>query len=270
MTNLDQNSQPADAKIPGLTEPTLYMRATRDQIAPVVIFSGDPWRVEVLKDMLDQPQHVAFAREFNTYTGTHQGIRITVTSTGIGSPTAAIAMEEMYQAGMKVAIRMGTIMGLRDDLLGKFIIPTGSMREEATSQTYVPLSFPALADLELVNCMNQAVLANGQAYDNGVTCTMDGFYSQMRQTDFSRKLDLDVQDTFIDLKRYGIVGIDMESSVILTLSRLMGIRGCVVTLTTVLENLKASIQGEARKEAERMLCKVVLDGIVQLDKEGKI
>ena len=127
-----------------------------------------------------------------------------------------------------------------------------------------------LADLELVNCMNQAVLANGQAYDNGVTCTMDGFYSQMRQTDFSRKLDLDVQDTFIDLKRYGIVGIDMESSVILTLSRLMGIRGCVVTLTTVLENLKASIQGEARKEAERMLCKVVLDGIVQLDKEGKI
>ena len=92
---------------------TLYMGASPETVAEYVIFSGDPWRVEVIKQYLDDPQKVAFLREFNTYTGTYKGIRVTVTSTGIGAPSAAIAMEEMYEAGMKVAVRMGTVMALQ-------------------------------------------------------------------------------------------------------------------------------------------------------------
>jgi uridine phosphorylase len=245
--------------------PTLYMKASRGRIAKYVIFSGDPWRVEVLKDLLEKPEHIAFAREFNTYTGTYCGVRITVTSTGIGAPSAAIAMEEMYQSGMEVAIRMGTIMGLKDDLLGKFIIPRGAMRGEATSSTYVPAGFPAVADLDLVNCMNRAVLANGREYVNGIIASKDGFYSQMRSSPLSREMGTDVQSTFDELKKYRVIGIDMESSVILTLANLMGIRGCVVTMTTVLENLKRVLEGAERTEAERILCKVVLDGILNVE-----
>ncbi|MEG1992166.1 MAG: uridine phosphorylase, partial [Acetivibrio sp.] len=130
---------------------TLYMGAEKETIADYVIFSGDPWRVELLKQYLEEPQKVAFLREFNTYTGTYKGVRISVTSTGIGAPSAAIAMEEMYEAGMKVAVRMGTVMALQDDMLGKFIIPIAAMRREATSKTYVEESYPAVADIELVN-----------------------------------------------------------------------------------------------------------------------
>jgi uridine phosphorylase len=83
-------------------KPTIYMKGTDKTIAPNVIFSGDPWRVEVLKEYLDNPQKVAFAREYNTYTGTYKGMPVTITSTGIGAPSAAIAMEEMYNCGMKV------------------------------------------------------------------------------------------------------------------------------------------------------------------------
>jgi uridine phosphorylase len=245
--------------------PTLYMKAERGRIAKYVIFSGDPWRVEILKDLLDAPEHIAFAREFNTWTGTYRGLWITVTSTGIGAPSAAIAMEEMYQAGMEVAIRMGTIMGLRDDLLGKFIIPQGVMRRESTSATYVPEGYPAVADLELVNCMNRAVLGNGREYVNGITCSMDGFYSRMRASPLSVAMHMDIQATFDELRKYRVIGIDMESSVILTLANLMGIRGCVVTMTTVLENLKRVLEGAERKEAEAILCRVVLDGILNLD-----
>ncbi len=100
------------------------MKGNRESIAPYVIFSGDPWRVEVLKEYLDNPQHIAFLREFNTYTGTYKGIPITVTSTGIGAPSAAIAMEEMYECGMKVGVRMGTVMSLIDETLGHYIIPS--------------------------------------------------------------------------------------------------------------------------------------------------
>ena len=85
---------------------TLYMNANEKDIAEMVIFSGDPWRVNVLKNYLDDVKHIDFKREFNTYTGTYKGLPITVTSTGIGAPSAAIAVEEMYECGMKVAVRM--------------------------------------------------------------------------------------------------------------------------------------------------------------------
>ena len=169
-----------------MTNTSLYMKATQADVAKYVIFSGDPFRVDVLKDILDNPRHVAFAREYNTYTGTYKGVPITVTSTGIGAPSAAIAMEEMRECGMEVAIRMGTVMGLQDHMLGKFLIPLASMREEATTDTYVAPSYPAVADYELVTAMNKAVVQNGAEYLNGITCTMDGYYSQMKENTLSK------------------------------------------------------------------------------------
>lgn len=250
-----------------MQKPSLYMKALPEQIADYVIFSGDPFRVEVLKEVLTDVEHIAFAREFNTYTGNYNDLRITVTSTGIGAPSAAIAMEEMKQCGMKYAIRMGTSMGLRDDLLGKYIIPLGSMREESTSRTYAPLSYPAVADFDMVMSMNQAVLNAGKQYDNGISCTMDGFYSCMRENTAAQILELDVKQTFERLKRFNVSGIDMESSCMLTLGRLLGVPTCIVTLCTVLENLKAQLEGEERKSAEKQLCEVVLEGIAIFNKD---
>jgi uridine phosphorylase len=246
---------------------SLYAKVEKG-ISKYVIFSGDPWRVETVAKYLENVEHVAFAREFNTYTGYYKGVKITASSTGIGSPSAAIAMEEMYSNGMEVAVRMGTVMALEDDMLGKFIIPVAAMREEGTSSTYVPLSYPAAADLELLNCMNKTVKQFGKEYVNGINCTMDGFYSQMKESRLSKERQTDINATFQRLKKLNISGIDMESSCILTLASLMKIRGCVVTITTVLENLKDELRGEDRVAAEDLLCRVVLEGIYQFDKEG--
>ncbi len=244
------------------TGPSLYLKAERGRIAKYVIFSGDPWRVETLKDLLDESEHIAFAREFNTYTGSYKGTPITVSSTGIGAPSAAIAMEELYSRGMEVAVRMGTTMGLEDSLLGKFIIPTAVMREEATSDTYAPKGYPAAADMELVGCMNRAALAAGREYVNGITCSMDGFYSRMRESPLSNRLGIETGKTFEALKRYRVRAVDMESSCMLVLANLMGISACVVTMTTVLENLKETLQGAERTASEEVLCRVTLDGLV--------
>lgn len=240
---------------------TLYMGADKETVADYVIFSGDPWRVEVIKQYLDDPQKVAFLREFNTYTGTYKGVRVTVTSTGIGAPSAAIAMEEMYESGMKVAVRMGTVMALQDDMLGKFIIPIAAMRREKTSSTYVEESYPAVADIELVNTMNATVLQMGSEYINGINCTMDGFYSQMHDSRFSLEFGRDMSGIFEELKKLHVTGIDMESACMLTVGRLMGVKTCVVTMTTVLENLKEVLKGQERKDAEDLLCRTALEGI---------
>lgn len=245
---------------------TLYLGADRTNVAKNVLFSGDPWRVEVLKEYLEEPTKIAFKREFNTYTGTYKGVEVTVTSTGIGAPSAAIAMEEMYQCGMETAVRMGTVMALEDHMLGKFIIPVAAMRREGTSQSYVDMTYPAVADIDLVNCMNKTVTHMGAEYKNGLNCTMDGFYSKMHDSRFSKECGLDMAETFAELKKLKVTGIDMESSCMLTLGRLMGVRTCVITMTTVLENLKETLQGQARADAEDLLCRVALEGIYRFNK----
>lgn len=240
---------------------TLYMGADKETVSEYVIFSGDPWRVEIVKQYLDNPQKVAFLREFNTYTGTYKGVRVTATSTGIGAPSAAIAMEEMYEAGMKVAVRMGTVMALQDGMLGKFIIPLAAMRREKTSSTYVEEAYPAAADIELLNIMNDTVVQMGAEYVNGINCTMDGFYSQMHDSRFSLESGRDMAPVFEELKKLHVTGVDMESSCMLTVGRLMGVKTCVVTMTTVLENLKEVLAGQERKDAEDLLCRTALEGI---------
>lgn len=240
---------------------TLYMGASSGSIAEYVLFSGDPWRVEVVKQYLEEPKKVAFLREFNTYTGRYQGVDVTITSTGIGAPSAAIAMEEMYEAGMKIAIRMGTVMSMKDHTLGDFMIPVAAMRRESTSSTYVDVSYPAVADFDLVQAMNETVLAMGKRYHNGLNCTMDGFYSQMHDSRFSQEFGRDMSKTFEDVKRLGVTGIDMESSCMLTLGRLMGVKTGILTMVTVLENLKETLKGQERKDAETLLCKAALESI---------
>lgn len=240
---------------------TLYMGGTPETVSKYVIFSGDPWRVNVVKQYLDDPREVAFRREFNTYTGTYKGERITVTSTGIGAPSAAIAMEEMYECGMEVALRMGTVMAMQDDMLGHFIVPLGSMRREATSKTYVEPSYPAVADLELLNVLNQTVADNGKRSLSGISCTIDGFYTQMHDSRFSKEKGIDMAPMFDELRALHVTGIDMESACMLTVGRLMNVKTAVLTVVTVLENLKQVLEGQEREDAEDLLCRIALESI---------
>ncbi|KUO74692.1 MAG: uridine phosphorylase [Clostridia bacterium BRH_c25] len=246
---------------------TQYLKVTPDSVAKYAVFSGDPGRVKRIVSFMDSSEEIAYNREFNTYTGNYKGVAITVSSTGIGGPSAAIALEEMYDCGIEVAVRLGTVMGLKENL-GEVLIPAGVMRMESTSKTYVEASYPAVSDFELLQCMNEASASNERKYNNGLICSMDGFYSEMKESKLSKKMGNDITAKIADLKKYNIAGIDMESGTVLTLTNLMGIRGCVVTMTTVLENLKDYLKDSERAKAEDDLIKIVLDGIVMFDKKN--
>lgn len=239
---------------------TLYLKISPEDIGKYVIFSGDPGRVKKIITFLDDVKEIASNREFVTYTGNYQGLKITVTSTGIGGPSAAIALEEMYECGMEVAVRLGTIMGLEKNL-GHIVTPRGCMKLESTSKTYVDASYPAVADFDLVAAMNKSAEVNNCIHENPIICSMDGYYSEMKESKLSKKMNNNIADKIKSLKKYNIGGIDMESGVILTLANLMGIKGCVVTMVTVLENLVDYLRDNEREEAEKDLIKTVLDGI---------
>ncbi len=144
------------------------------------------------------------------------------------------------------------------------------MRRESTSSTYVESGYPAVADFDLVKVMNETVEKFGRKSINGITCTMDGFYSQMHDSRFSLESNKDMNSVFKEMKHIGICGLDMESSALLTIGRLMGVKTAVVTLVTVLENLKDSLKGNEREKAEDELCRLVLEGLYSYSKsEGE-
>ena len=123
------------------------------------------------------------------------------------------------------------------------------------------MSYPAVADIDLVNAMNETVTKMGKRYLNGLNCTMDGFYSNMHDSRFSLEWGRDMSETFEEVKKLGVTGIDMESSCMLTLGRLMGVKTCILTMVTVLENLKEKLTGQERTDAEDLLCRTALEGI---------
>lgn len=249
---------------------TLYMKAKKDNISKYVIFSGDPWRVDVFRELLDDIEEVGFEREYNTFTGVYKGVRITVTSTGMGAPSAAIAVEEMYECGMEVGIRMGTVMSMDHDMVGDFLIPLGSMRCEDTSDRYVEKSYPAIADFDIVNHLNRAVEEFGYNVHNGIHATINSYYTDMKESRFSKESKRDVEKVMNDYQALGILGLDMESSCMMTITRLMNVKFGVITLATVSKNLKNYIDTEERIKMEKDLCIITLDAIVNIDKERNL
>jgi len=128
-----------------------HIKCKEGDVAKYVLLPGDPGRIEKIIKYWDEAKKIAFNREFLTYTGKYKGIEVSATSTGIGGPSTAIAVEELVNIGAKVLIRVGTCGSLREVIkIGDIIIPIAAMKQDGTSKDYLPVEFPAVADLEVI------------------------------------------------------------------------------------------------------------------------
>ena len=144
-----------------------------------ILLPGDPCRVPKIAACFDQAQEIAFNREYRTFTGTVDGIRISATSTGIGCPSTAICVEELVRCGADTFIRVGTAGGLQPGIeLGDLCITTASVRDEGTTRQYVPLEYPAVADFEVTAALRDAAQMLGFRYHLGIGHTKDAFYTE--------------------------------------------------------------------------------------------
>jgi uridine phosphorylase len=144
-----------------------------------VLLPGDPGRCELIAKYYDDAHFVTSHREFTTYTGTLLGEKVSVTSTGIGCPSTAIALEELILLGADTFIRVGTSGGMQPYLkVGSLAIVTGAIRDEGTSLQYMPVEFPAIADIDVVCALRDAASQLGLSYNLGVTQSKDSFYGQ--------------------------------------------------------------------------------------------
>ena len=151
----------------------------KGDVGKYVLLPGDPGRVPKIAAYFDDAEEVANNREYRTFTGHVDGIRISATSTGIGCPSAAIAMEELIKVGAEVFIRIGTAGSLQKEVdLGDVVISTGAVREDGTSAQYVPLSFPAVADIRVTNALIEASAKLGVTAHPGIVHCKDAFYTE--------------------------------------------------------------------------------------------
>lgn len=156
-----------------------HIHVAQGEVGRYVIMPGDPKRCVKIAQYFDDPVLIADNREYITYTGTLDGVKVSVTSTGIGGPSASIAMEELCRCGADTFVRIGTCGGMQTEVKsGDVVIATGAIRMEGTSKEYAPIEYPAVADLEVTNALVSAAKTKGFPYHAGVVECKDAFYGQ--------------------------------------------------------------------------------------------
>jgi uridine phosphorylase len=200
-------------------------------VGKYVILPGDPKRCEKIARHFENPVLVADSREFTTYTGTLDGTKVSVTSTGIGGASASIAMEELVRCGADTFIRVGTCGGIDIDVKGgDIVIATGAIRMEGTSKEYAPIEYPAVADIDITTSLIAAAKKLGCTYHTGVVQCKDAFYGQHEPE--KMPVSYELLNKWEAWKRLGCKASEMESAALFIVASYLKVR-CGTCLLTV-------------------------------------
>lgn len=200
-----------------------HLHIKKGDVGRYVIMPGDPKRVPLIAKYLDAAKEIADSREFVTYTGYLDGEMVSVTSTGIGGPSATIAMEELYKCGADTFIRMGTCGGIALPVMGgDVVIATGAVRMEGTSREYAPIEFPAVADYDIVMCLRRASDKLKLKSHTGVVQCKDSFYGQHEPE--VMPVSYELMNKWEAWKRLGVLASEMESAALFVCASHLGVR----------------------------------------------
>ncbi|WP_136715919.1 nucleoside phosphorylase [Halorientalis salina] len=232
-------------------EEQYHLEVGPDDVAETVLLPGNPERLGKITDEWDRSEEVASHREYRTATGAVDGTPISVTSTGIGGPSAAIAVEELARVGADTFIRVGSCGAIREEAsVGDLVITRGAVRQEGTSDEYVREDYPAVADHAVVAALVAAAERLDYDYHVGLTCSTDSFYAGQGRPGFEGFEARGSDDLVEELRAANVLNFEMEAATILTLANVYGLRAGAVC--SVYAN---RVTGEFRTEGERKAAK---------------
>ena len=187
------------------------------------LLTGDPGRCEKIAVYFDAPRFVAQNREFTTWAGTLNGVEVCTVSTGIGGPSAAIAMEELAAVGVDTFVRVGTCGGISLKVRSSdIVIATGAVRMEGTSREYAPIEYPAVADFQVCQALTQAAERLGERWHAGVVQSKDSFYGQ--HSPARMPVSYELENRWEAWKRLGVLASEMESAALFTVAAALDVR----------------------------------------------
>jgi uridine phosphorylase len=200
-----------------------HLHIKEGDVGRYVILPGDPKRVPLIAKYFDEAVLVADSREYVTYTGFLDGEKVSVTSTGIGGPSASIAMEELFKCGSDTFIRMGTCGGIALPVMGgDVVIATAAVRMEGTSREYAPIEFPAVASFDVVQALVEAAKQLGKRSHVGVVQCKDSFYGQHDPA--VMPVSYELINKWEAWKRLGVLASEMESAALFVVAARLGAR----------------------------------------------
>lgn len=219
-----------------------------------VLLPGDPFRTDLIAERFDKPVLVSHNREHKTWTGTLDGAKVSVTSTGMGCPSAAIAVEELIHCGANTFIRIGTAGRVSDESMDEAlqgVIVTGSVRDEGTTRHYIPIEYPAIADRHIVAALADAAKKHGFYYKEGIVQCKDAFYGQIDPDGLPNGARL--KERWQAWKDGNVMASEMETAALFVVSSIRRCRAGAVmsfqsmeqTITIAVDALRTLIKADA-------------------------
>ena len=200
-----------------------HIQCALGQVGKYCILPGDPGRCRAIAQHFDAPVHVQTNREYTTYTGTLLGEKVSVVSTGIGGPSAAIAMEELCTLGCPPVVRVGTCGGIKLEVQSDdVVVATGAVRMEGTSREYAPIEWPAVPDFTVTQALVQAAQNLGKPWHAGVVQCKDSFYGQ--HSPARMPVSYELEQKWEAWKRLGVLASEMESAALFAVAAARGVR----------------------------------------------
>ena len=245
-----------------------HIQVSPGEVGRYVILPGDPKRCAKIAAYFDDPVMIADNREYITYTGTLNGTKVSVTSTGIGGPSAAIALEELVKCGADTFIRVGTCGGIRTDVRsGDAVIASGAVRMEGTSREYAPIEWPAVPDFHVTEVLAASAEVLGVSHHVGVVQCKDSFYGQ-HSPELS-PVSYELLPKWEAWKRLGCLASEMESAALFVAANALQVRvGSVFLVVANQEREKLGLENPVAHDTD-MAIRIAVEAIRRLIREQK-
>ncbi len=228
--------------------------------ARYAILPGDPQRVEIIAGFLDNARPLTVHREYTSYEGYLDGEKVLVISTGMGGPSAAIAVEELAMIGVDTVIRIGTCGGMQLEInSGDVVLPTGAIRQEGTTKEYVYTEYPAVPDFDVITALNEAAAKVGVKAHKGVVQSKDSYYGQ--HDPMSMPMGRDLKEHYDAWIKAGALASEMECASVFIVSQIRRIRaGAVLHVIWNKEREQAGLPCETCRDMTKAI-RTVTEGI---------
>lgn len=246
-----------------MTELLPILKIAPDSLPPDVLVCGDPFRAELIAGMLDEAVQVAWNREYRIFTGKRKGVPLAVCSHGVGAPGAALCFEMLIKAGAKRLIRVGTAgslnLGIGD---GALVIATAAVRAEGTTEQLVPISYPAVADLDITLALKEAAAEQAEVSTySGIVLTLSAFFPAL----------LDLPNAL--MAEANAIAVEMECAALFVVASLRGVQaGAILAIDGMAINFEADAYNPHRELVARAIeteARIAIQAVENLNSRGK-
>lgn len=234
-----------------------HLKIRPGDVGRYVLLPGDPGRCEKIAQHFENSHLVSFNREYKIYIGALEGVPVSVCSTGIGGPSAAIALEELAHCGADTFIRVGSSGGMDPEVLGgDVVIATGAIRMEGTSREYAPMEYPAVPDFEVTAALRDAAIARKNRYHLGVVHCKDAFYGQHDPD--SMAADYELKNKWNAWLKCGAMCSEMESAALFIVGSLRRVRvGAILAVFANQTRRELGLEDPKRYDTEEAIATAV-------------